>query len=158
MRAMAAPPRGARRKPLLAGLLGVALLAAAGAAWVAWPRTQVAAGGATLGSLGRGISRSCLYVVLITLDTLRADHLGAYGNTEVRTPNLDQLARDGVVFEQAMTSAPLTLPAHSSIFTGQFPPRHGVRDNGGLTGAPTRARCLPAICTARLGSSSTTAA
>ncbi|HUR21990.1 MAG TPA: sulfatase-like hydrolase/transferase, partial [Vicinamibacterales bacterium] len=54
------------------------------------------------------------------------------GNTEVRTPNLDQLAREGAVFEQAMTSAPLTLPAHSSIMTGQFPPRHGVRDNGGF--------------------------
>ena len=132
MRAMAPPPPRGRRKPLLAGLFGVALVTAAGIAWLAWPRTQVAAGGVSLGALNRGISRSDLNVVLITLDTLRADHLGAYGNTNVPTPNLDQLAREGVVFEQAMTVAPLTLPAHSSIMTGQFPPRHGVRDNGGF--------------------------
>ncbi|HUR20483.1 MAG TPA: sulfatase-like hydrolase/transferase, partial [Vicinamibacterales bacterium] len=118
---MAPPARQTRRKPVLAGLIGVVLLIAAATAWVAWPRTQVAAGGVTLGALGRGISRSNLNVVLLTLDTLRADHLGAYGNTEVRTPNLDTLAREGAVFEQAMTSAPLTLPAHSSIMTGQFP-------------------------------------
>lgn len=71
-------------------------------------------------------------VVLITLDTLRADHLGAYGATTVRTPHLDGLAARGVVFDQVMTTAPLTLPAHSSIMTGHFPPRHGVRDNGGF--------------------------
>jgi arylsulfatase A-like enzyme/Tfp pilus assembly protein PilF len=85
-----------------------------------------------LGPLPEGVTREQLNVVLITLDTLRADHLGAYGSTDVRTPNLDQLAREGVVFEQVMTTAPLTLPAHSSIMTGQFPPRHGVRDNGGF--------------------------
>ncbi|MDA1305679.1 MAG: sulfatase-like hydrolase/transferase [Acidobacteria bacterium] len=71
-------------------------------------------------------------VVLITLDTLRADHVGSYGATMVDTPHLDRLASQGVVFEQAMTTAPLTLPAHSSIMTGQFPPVHGVRDNGGF--------------------------
>jgi arylsulfatase A-like enzyme/Tfp pilus assembly protein PilF len=75
-------------------------------------------------------------VLLITLDTLRADHLGSYGATLVRTPHLDRLAAAGVVFEQAMSAAPLTLPAHSSIMTGQFPPRHGVRDNGGFFLAP----------------------
>lgn len=73
-----------------------------------------------------------LNVVLITLDTLRADHLGAYGATHVRTPNLDKFAGQGVVFDQVMTTAPLTLPAHSSIMTGHVPPRHGVRDNGGF--------------------------
>ncbi len=121
-----------RHKPLLAGLASVVLLAAAGTAWWVWPRTQVSVGGTTLGALARGVSRSNLNVVLLTLDTLRADHLGTYGSKDVSTPNLDQLAREGVVFEQAMTSAPLTLPAHSSIMTGQFPPRHGVRDNGGF--------------------------
>ncbi len=50
----------------------------------------------------------------------------------VETPNLDRLAREGVLFEQAVSPAPLTLPAHSSIFTGTFPPAHGVRDNGGF--------------------------
>ena len=132
MRPMAPPPPRASRKRLLAGLVGVALLTAAGTAWLVWPRTQVAADGATLGALPRGVSRSNLNVVLITLDTLRADFVGTYGNAQVRTPHLDRLGSEGVVFEQAMTSAPLTLPAHSSIFTGQFPPRHGVRDNGGF--------------------------
>ena len=73
-----------------------------------------------------------LNLVIITLDTTRADHLGAYGSKDVETPALDRLARDGVLFEQAMTTAPLTLPAHASILTGRFPPEHGVRDNGGF--------------------------
>src|SRR5687767_5470005 len=132
MRPMVPSPPRATRKTLLAGLAGVALLTAAGTAWLVWPRTQLAADGAALGALPRGVSRSNLNVVLITLDTLRADYVGTYGNAQVRTPNLDRLAGEGVVFEQAMTSAPLTLPAHSSIMTGQFPPRHGVRDNGGF--------------------------
>jgi arylsulfatase A-like enzyme/Tfp pilus assembly protein PilF len=73
-----------------------------------------------------------LNLVVITLDTTRADHLGAYGSTDVETPHLDQLAREGVLFEQAMSTAPLTLPAHASMFTGRFPPEHGARDNGGF--------------------------
>ena len=77
-------------------------------------------------------SRRPLNLVIITLDTTRADHLGAYGSREVETPALDRLAREGVLFEQAMTTAPLTLPAHASILTGRFPPEHGVRDNGGF--------------------------
>lgn len=75
-------------------------------------------------------------LVVITLDTTRADHLGAYGSTTVKTPVLDALAREGVLFDQAMTAAPLTLPAHCSIFTGRFPPEHGARDNGGFFLAP----------------------
>jgi len=73
-----------------------------------------------------------LSLLLITLDTTRADRIGAYGYTAIETPNLDRLAGEGVLFEQAESVAPLTLPAHSSIFTGQFPPAHGVRDNGGF--------------------------
>jgi arylsulfatase A-like enzyme/tetratricopeptide (TPR) repeat protein len=69
-------------------------------------------------------------VVLITLDTTRADHLGCYGDAEATTPNLDALAQGGVVFEQASAVAPLTLPAHSSIMTGMYPTHHGVRING----------------------------
>ena len=126
------PLTRARALPSLALASGVLLAAAGVTAWWVWPRTQIAANGVVLGELARGVSRSSLNVVLLTLDTLRADHLGAYGSTDVRTPNLDELARQGVVFEQAMTTAPLTLPAHSSIMTGQFPPRHGVRDNGGF--------------------------
>ncbi len=67
--------------------------------------------------------------VLVTIDTLRADHVGAYGATDVETPTMDRLASEGVLFETAMASAPLTLPAHTSILTGLYPPRHGVRHN-----------------------------
>ena len=70
-------------------------------------------------------------VLLITIDTLRADHLGSYGYAAAQTPALDALAARGVRFEQATTVAPLTLPAHSSLMTGTFPAYHGVRDNGG---------------------------
>ena len=69
-------------------------------------------------------------VILLTLDTLRADHLACYGYPDVRTPNLDSLARRGVLFEQAVTNSPLTLPAHCSILTGMYPTYHGVRING----------------------------
>ena len=70
-----------------------------------------------------------LNLLLVTLDTTRADALGAYGGKAV-TPSLNYMAAEGVVFEQASTVAPLTLPAHSSLFTGLFPPRHGVHGNG----------------------------
>ena len=68
---------------------------------------------------------------MITLDTTRWDRLGAYGDRAAMTPNLDRLAQEGVLFEQAIAPAPLTLPAHCTLFTGLLPPRHGVRDNGG---------------------------
>ena len=70
-------------------------------------------------------------IVVLTLDTTRWDRIGAYGDRAAQTPNLDRLAGEGVLFEQAITSAPLTLPAHSTLFTSLLPPRHGVRDNGG---------------------------
>ena len=69
-------------------------------------------------------------VILITLDTTRADHIACYGYPGVKTPNLDALANRGVLFEQAATSSPLTLPAHCSILTGMYPTYHGVRING----------------------------
>jgi choline-sulfatase len=71
-------------------------------------------------------------LLVITLDTLRADRLGSYGYAPARTPRLDGLAARGLRFSQATTVTPLTLPAHSSLFTGTFPPFHGVRDNGGF--------------------------
>ena len=74
---------------------------------------------------------TALNLIVITLDTTRADRLGAYGYGHAGTPNEDALAEDGAMFEHASTAAPLTLPAHSTIFTGRFPPEHGVRDNGG---------------------------
>src|SRR5438552_199814 len=69
-------------------------------------------------------------ILLVTLDTTRADHLGAYGNRRAQTPRLDQLARDGVLFERAIAAAPITLPAHASLLTGLYPFAHGVRNNG----------------------------
>ena len=74
---------------------------------------------------GRGDGPS---IVLISLDTTRADRLGAYGGPT--TPVLDGIARRGVVFENAMTPTPVTLPAHTTLMTGLLPNRHGVRDNG----------------------------
>ena len=68
-------------------------------------------------------------VVIVTLDTTRADRLSTYGFMGVEMPHLERLAAEGVQFETALAVAPLTLPSHASIFTGLFPPRHGVRDN-----------------------------
>lgn len=76
----------------------------------------------------RGVEKPNL--VLMTLDTTRADRLGAYGYSSAETPNIDALARNGVLFDQAMSPAPLTLPAHASIMTGTYPTYHGVRVNG----------------------------
>src|SRR5437773_4054761 len=83
----------------------------------------------TLGSLVPAGRRSDLNLLVITLDTTRADAIGAYGGRAV-TPTLDQLADTGVMFEQASTVAPLTLPAHCSLFTALFPPGHQVHENG----------------------------
>ena len=73
-----------------------------------------------------------LNVVVVTLDTTRADRLGCYGFPGIATPTIDAIAADGMLFEQATSTAPMTLPSHASIFTGLVPPRHGVRDNGGF--------------------------
>jgi arylsulfatase A-like enzyme len=70
------------------------------------------------------------HLLLISLDTTRADHLGCYGGTEARTPRLDQLAGEGVRFAQAMATAPTTLASHTSIMTGRYPRQHGVVRNG----------------------------
>lgn len=70
-------------------------------------------------------------VLLITLDTVRADRVGCYGHKQARTNNLDSLARDGVLFKTAVAPTPLTLPSHCSILTGTYPMVHGVRDNIG---------------------------
>lgn len=69
-------------------------------------------------------------LLFITIDTLRADRLGAYGSSEGLTPYLDRLAREGIVFEDVLAHVPLTLPSHTSIFTGKYPTGHGVHDNG----------------------------
>jgi choline-sulfatase len=107
-------------------LVPVVIAAAAFAVYKLAPRSPAA----RLAALwaGRGVEKP--NVLLVTLDTTRADHLGCYGSREVRTPVLDGLAHRGVLFEQAATAAPLTLPAHASILTGMYPTFHGVRVNG----------------------------
>jgi arylsulfatase A-like enzyme/Flp pilus assembly protein TadD len=72
-------------------------------------------------------------VILITIDTLRADHVGCYGAQTVKTPTLDALAHDGVVFERALSQVPLTWPSHAVILTGTYPFQNGVQD---FTGQP----------------------
>jgi tetratricopeptide (TPR) repeat protein len=71
-----------------------------------------------------------LNVLLLTLDTTRADRIGSYGHAKARTPNLDAIARNGVRFANAYAPVPLTLPSHASILTGLTPLAHGVRNNG----------------------------
>jgi arylsulfatase A-like enzyme/Flp pilus assembly protein TadD len=76
-------------------------------------------------------------VVLITLDTVRADHLHCYGNQNIQTPNIDALAKNGVLFEKAVAQTPLTQPSHASMFTGTNPNVHNVRDTGGFALQPS---------------------
>jgi arylsulfatase A-like enzyme/Flp pilus assembly protein TadD len=102
----------------------VAAAIAAVAAGIAWWRTAGAPAGPS------GLPRSRHHVLLVTLDTTRADRLGSYGYAPGRTRHLDRLAAEGVRFDQAISPAPLTLPAHASLFTGLYPFEHGVRNNG----------------------------
>jgi arylsulfatase A-like enzyme/tetratricopeptide (TPR) repeat protein len=69
-------------------------------------------------------------LVLITLDTTRRDHIGVYGKKGAATENIDQIAQEGIRFDQAYSTVPLTTPAHASILTGLYPPKHGIRNNG----------------------------
>ena len=75
-------------------------------------------------------------VLFVTVDTLRADRLPAYGRKDVHTPTIDALAARGVLFERCETATPLTLPSHTTIFSGTLPLHHGVRDNGAFTVPP----------------------
>jgi len=81
-------------------------------------------------------------IIVVSIDTLRADHLPAYGYANVKTPGIDALAADGVVFERAYSHAPQTLPAHAALLSGQLPFESGVRDNVGFTVKPGE-RLLP---------------
>jgi len=71
-------------------------------------------------------------VILISIDTLRADHLPLYGYKDVETPNIDALAKEGIVFDTVWSQCPLTLPSHISMLTGLLPTTHGVRNNLGF--------------------------
>src|SRR5207247_2488041 len=86
-------------------------------------------------------------LLVVTIDTLRADHVGAYGYAGAETPVMDGLGRRGARFENVLSAVPITGPAHATLFTGQYPPVHGVRENVAFTpGArptiPTRRRLL----------------
>lgn len=84
-------------------------------------------------------------VLLVTIDTLRADRVGAYGDTLAQTPAMDGLASSGVLFRESHSVTPLTLPSHASILTGRYPVNHGLRDNGGFrlgADVPTLAETL----------------
>ena len=86
------------------------------------------------------------HLVLITIDTLRADRVGAYGYARARTPRIDALAARGVRFEHAFAAAPITLPSHASLMTGRYPPGHAARHNGIRvdSAVPTLAKTLSA--------------
>ena len=79
-------------------------------------------------------------VVVITIDTLRADHLGCYGDQQIRTPNIDSLAADSVRFDRAYTPVPVTLPAHTVLFTGTYPLLSGIHDFSANKLSPTQPR------------------
>jgi arylsulfatase A-like enzyme/Flp pilus assembly protein TadD len=83
-------------------------------------------------------------VIVISIDTLRADHLPAWGAQGVTTPNIDRLASDGVTYRNAYSQVPLTLPSHASLFTGLLPMDHGVRDNVGYR-VTARDHTLPRV-------------
>jgi choline-sulfatase len=80
---------------------------------------------------GAGVSlRAPKRVLLVTIDTLRADYVGSYGTTLAKTPTLDRIAREGVRFATAISPAPITMPSHASLMTALDPPAHGVHANG----------------------------
>ncbi len=121
-------------------LLTLGLLAGATFVFVACGRAPNAAPIAS-GAL-RGAN-----VLLVTIDTLRADHVGAYGSTRGLTPTIDRLAAEGLRFEKTYAHVPLTLPSHTSLMTGAYPFVSGVRDNGSFrfdASRPTLASTLKA--------------
>jgi arylsulfatase A-like enzyme/Flp pilus assembly protein TadD len=112
-------------------------------AWLGIAAAVAVAGGG-LYFAGRGAGKTAvkkdgrLNVLLVTLDTTRADRLGCYGYRGGKTPNLDALAAAGVLFQNAYAQVPLTLPSHCSIMTGTTPLSHGVHNNGSYVLAPER--------------------
>jgi len=110
--------RFARRRLAIAGILTLALLLAFLALWSPLRHWQ------------RQRRLRDLNVILITIDTLRADYVSAYGGNQANTPVLDALASEGVRFDHCITQTPLTLPSHTSILSATYPLFHHVRDNG----------------------------
>ncbi|MEK7750327.1 MAG: sulfatase [Acidobacteriota bacterium] len=85
------------------------------------------------------------HVLLITIDTLRADHLSCYGYDRNTSPNIDRLASEGVRFDRAYTTIPLTGPAHFSLLTGRYPQEHGARNNGVAAAKAAKVLFLPQV-------------
>lgn len=116
----------ARRIPVqvvLAGVMGLSL-------WLASSLIIVASSGKQ--NVSQHGQRRPANLILVTVDTLRADHLACYGYHGVATPSIDKLATDGVLFIDAIAQVPLTLPSHCSILTGDYPNYTGVHDNAGF--------------------------
>ncbi|MCU1349839.1 MAG: hypothetical protein JWO56_2869, partial [Acidobacteria bacterium] len=84
-------------------------------------------------------------VILISIDTLRSDHLPAYGYGGVATPHLDRLRSDSILYRRAYSHCPMTLPSHLSMLTGLLPPEHGVRDNVGFSFDAAKHETLPGL-------------
>src|SRR3954469_2746945 len=126
------PPRRRAWRALAAGLAVLVVLGIAGVFFLRWRARPPRSDEEARARLARMAAKGAFNVVVVTLDTTRADRLGCYGFTGVETPNLDALCRDGGVFDNATSVVPLTFPSPSSIFTGLVPPHHGVRDNGGF--------------------------
>jgi len=116
------PPPRRRRGPLVLGVLAAALVAAGAVLWFT--------------GVLRPVASKPKNVLVITLDTIRPDRLHPYGYDKIATPAIDSLAKRGVLFERAAAAAPLTLPSHTSLFTGTYPIFHGVRDNGDFVVPP----------------------
>jgi choline-sulfatase len=95
-----------------------------------WSRVAIAVLLVSVSGCVRGNSREKYNLLLITVDTIRADRIGAYGDAVARTPVMDRMAREGVRFDKAISAVPLTLPSHATILTGLLPPQHGLRNNG----------------------------
>lgn len=98
--------------------------------WMALAGVLLSLCGSGLAVYFWGSSQNRIDIILVTLDTTRADRIGCYGYRPARTPALDALAASGVVCERSYTPVPLTLPAHSSLLTGLYPPEHGLFVNG----------------------------
>ena len=129
--------RGTRRRALLALVAGALLAGLASASCERREATPPRA----------AVPERAVRAVLVTIDTLRADHVGAYGAGAGRTPTLDALAARGARFETAISPTPLTLPSHATLLTGLDPPEHGIHHNGRFRladGVPTLAERLRA--------------
>jgi arylsulfatase A-like enzyme len=83
-------------------------------------------------------------ILLYSIDTLRADHLGCYGRSQAQTPNIDRLAREGARYAQALTTVPVTVPSHTSMLSGLWPATHGARGNEGFS-VPGDVTTLPEL-------------